>query len=346
MKKIKIAINGFGRIGRSFFRLAFDRSELEIVAINDLGNLNNLAYLLRYDSVYRKYNKKIEVRQNKDEQKLIVDGKEIIVVQQKDPSFLPWKDLNIDVAVESTGFFESFEASQAHLKAGAKRVVISAPAKDKDPKMKDLGRTILLGINEEKIKERPITSNGSCTTNAVAPAIKVMSENPGIKKAVLNSVHAFTATQKLVDGPDTKDWRRGRAAAHNISPSSTGAAISVAEAIPDVKGIFDGLATRVPVITGSMADITFISKRKTSVDEIKEIFKKASKEEKWQGILGVVEDPIVSSDIIGDLRAAIVDLSFIKVIDDDLVKILVWYDNELAYSNTLVEHVIRVGKHI
>jgi len=259
---------------------------------------------------------------------------------------LPWKKFNVDLVIESTGFFESFEAAQAHLKAGAKRVVISAPAKDKDPKMKDLGRTVLLGINEEQLKERPITSNGSCTTNAVAPVIAVMCQNPGIKKAVLNSIHAYTATQKLVDGPDAKDYRRGRAGAQNIAPSSTGAAISVAEVVKDIKDLFDGLATRVPVITGSMADITFISKRKTSVDEIRDIFKKASKEKRWQGILTVTEDAIVSSDIIGNLYAAIIDLSFIKVIDGDLVKVLSWYDNELAYSNTLVEHAIRAGKLI
>lgn len=346
MKKIRVAINGFGRIGRTFFRLAFDRPELEIVALNDLGDLSNLAYLLKYDSVYRKYDKKIDVKQNNNKKYLIIDGKEIIVLQQKDPAFLPWKNLDIDVVVESTGFFESFEAANAHIKAGAKRVVISAPAKDKTPEAKDLGRTVLLGINEEQLKERLITSNGSCTTNAVAPVVAIMVENPGVKKAILNTVHAFTATQRIVDGPDAKDWRRGRAGAHNIAPSSTGAAISVAETIPKIKGLFDGLATRVPVITGSLADITFISERKTSVDEIKEIFKKASKEKRWQGILDVTEEPIVSSDIIGNLHAAIVDLSFIKVIDGDLVKVLSWYDNELAYSKTLVEHVIKAGKLI
>lgn len=345
-KKIKIAINGFGRIGRTFFRLAFGRPELEVVAINDLGNLDNLAYLLKYDSVYRKYDKDIKIKKEGEGQNLVVDGKEISFIQQKDPSLLPWKKFDVDVLIESTGFFESFESSHAHIKAGAKRVVISAPAKDKTPEAKDLGRTVLLGINEEQLKERPITSNGSCTTNAVAPVVAVMCENPGVKKAVLNSVHAYTATQKLVDGPDAKDYRRGRAGAQNIAPSYTGAAISVAEVVKDVKGLFDGLATRVPIITGSMADITFISKRKTSVDEIKDIFKKASKEKRWEGILGVTEDAIVSSDIIGNLHAAIVDLSFVKVIDGDLVKVLSWYDNELAYSNTLVEHVIKAGQLI
>lgn len=346
MGKIKVAINGFGRIGRAFFKIAFNRPEIDIVAINDLGDIDNLVYLLKYDSVYRRYDKDVEIKKEGDNQKLVVEGKEIVFIQQKDPSLLPWKDLNIDVAVESTGFFASFEASQAHLKAGAKRVVISAPAKDKTPETKDLGRTVLMGINEEELKERPITSNGSCTTNAVAPTMAIICENLGVKKAILNSIHAYTATQRLVDGPSEKDWRRGRAAAQNIVPSSTGAAISVAEAISNIKGLFDGISSRVPVITVSLADITFISAKKTSVEEIRRIFKKASKEERWKGILGVVEDSVVSSDIIGDKRAAIVDLSFIKVVDGDLVKVLVWYDNEYGYTNTLVEHVIKSGSLI
>ncbi len=337
---MKIAINGFGRIGRTFFRLAFKRKEVEVIAINDLGDLANLAYLLKYDTVYRIYDKKIKI----DEEKklMIVEDKKIKFLQEKDPALLPWKDLNIDVVVESTGFFESFEKASAHIKAGAKKVVISAPAKDSE----GIGKTILLGINETEFKSCVISSNGSCTTNAVAPIAAIMSETVGVEKAFLNTIHAYTATQRIVDGPDSKDWRRGRAAAYNIVPSTTGAAISVARVIKDIEGVFDGIAMRVPTICGSIADFTFVAKKQTNVEEINNIFKKAAKEKRWKGILKVVEEPIVSADIIGDIHAAIVDLSFTKVIGGNLVKILSWYDNEWGYSNTLVEHVIKAGQNL
>jgi len=332
---MKIAINGFGRIGRLFFRQAFPQPNFEIVAINDLGDVKNLAYLLKYDTVYGRYSKSVEVKENK----LIVDGKEILFFQEKDPLKLPWKDLNIDLVVESTGVFESYEKAKIHLQAGAKRVVITAPAKDADG---DLGKTVLVGINEKEAQFVSITSNGSCTTNAASPVIKIMSENPGIKKAVLNTVHAYTATQNLVDGPTKgNDYRRGRAAL-NIVPSTTGAAIAVSRAIKELEGKFDGIALRVPVITGSIADITFLAARKTSVEEINEILKKASQEPRWQGILKVTEEQIVSSDIIGEPYGAIVDLNFTKVIDGDLVKILSWYDNEAGYVSTLIKHILSV----
>ncbi len=340
MRKIRVSINGFGRIGRTFFRLAFKRKEVEVIAINDLGDLANLAYLLKYDTVYRIYDKKIKI----DEEKklLIVEDKKIKFLQEKDPALLPWRDLNIDVVVESTGFFESFEKASAHIKAGAKKVVISAPAKDSE----GIGKTILLGINETEFKSCVISSNGSCTTNAVAPIAAIMSETVGVEKAFLNTIHAYTATQRIVDGPDSKDWRRGRAAAYNIVPSTTGAAISVARVIKDIEGAFDGIAMRVPTVCGSIADFTFVAKKQTNVEEINNIFKKAAKEKRWKGILKVVEEPIVSADIIGDIHAAIVDLSFTKVIGGNLVKILSWYDNEWGYSNTLVEHVIRAGQNL
>ncbi|MEK7192047.1 MAG: type I glyceraldehyde-3-phosphate dehydrogenase [Patescibacteria group bacterium] len=337
----KIAINGFGRIGRLFFRQAFGRKGLDIVAINDLGDIENLAYLLKYDSVYRTYDK--EVASDKENGLLIVDGKKIKVLQEKELAKLPWKDLKIDVAVESTGAFESFEKASVHVTAaGAKRVVISAPAKDADGVAG--GRTILLGVNEEDFKTCKVSSNGSCTTNATHPVVAVLSENPGIAKAFLATVHGYTATQNLVDGPTKgQDYRRGRAAAVNISPSFTGAAISVTRPLPELAGKFDGLAYRVPIATGSLADITFVTKRKTSAEEINKILTDAANSERWKGILEVTNDQIVSSDIIGMPQAALVDLQYTKVIDGDLVKVLSWYDNEWGYVTTLVEHVIKAA---
>ncbi len=347
---LKIAINGFGRIGRTFLRLAFSRPaspaggpEIEIVAINDLADLDNLAYLLKYDSVYRQWDKEIKI----EDKCLVIGGKKIKFFSEKDPAKLPWKDLNIDVAVESTGVFETYEKASAHITAGAKRVVITAPAKDPSTGSGQVaGKTILMGVNEDEFKTCKISSNGSCTTNAVHPVAQIMSENPGIKKAVLNTIHAYTATQKIVDGPDAKDWRRGRAAGVNMVPSTTGAAISVTEAIKSLKGFFDGIAIRVPLVTGSLADFTFVAKKPTSVEEINNIFREAAKLPRWKGILKAVDEQIVSSDIIADTHASIVDLSFTKVIDGDLVKILAWYDNEWGYSSILIEHVLKARTFI
>ncbi|MBI2591134.1 MAG: type I glyceraldehyde-3-phosphate dehydrogenase [Candidatus Brennerbacteria bacterium] len=344
MKNVKIAINGFGRIGRLFFRQAFSAQGgsasgggLDIVAVNDLGDIENLAYLLKYDTVYGRFAKEIKVKSDK----LIVDNKEVKFIQEKDPARLPWKDLGIDIAIESTGFFESYDKAKAHIGAGAKRVVITAPAKDPDGVE---GKTILIGVNEAEAKGIVLTSNGSCTTNAASPVIQIMSENPGIQKAILNTVHGYTATQNLVDGPTKgKDFRRGRAAAQNISPSTTGAAIAVTRVIKELEGKFDGVALRVPVATGSVADITFLAKRKTTEAEINDIFKQAAASPRWKGILAVTEDQIVSSDIIGEPYGAIVDLKFTKVVDGDLVKILSWYDNEAGYVSTLIKHVLNAA---
>jgi len=343
MKRARVGINGFGRIGRLFFRQAFGLSDFDIVAVNDLGNLENLAYLLEYDTIYGRYDKKVEVKGSG----LVVGGKAVRVIQGKDPSQLPWKELKVDIVVEATGLFESYEKAKAHLTAGAKRVVITAPAKDLDDNpAAGGGKTVLMGVNDGELKTTVLTSNGSCTTNAVSPVIQVMSENPGIQKAVLNTVHGYTATQNLVDGPvkDGKDFRRGRAAAQNITSSTTGAAIAVTRAIPELSGKFDGMAMRVPVATGSIADVTFLAKRKVTVDEINAIFKKAAAEPRWKGILKVVEDQIVSSDIVGEPYGAIVDLNFTKVIDGDLVKVLSWYDNEWGYVSTLIKHVERIAQ--
>lgn len=334
----RIAINGFGRIGRLLLRQLFDKKEVEIVAINDLGDIENLAYLLRHDTVYRTFEHGVSV----DGRYLVVDGKRILVLQEKDPAKLPWKDLAVDVVVECTGLFESFEKASVHvLAAGARHVVISAPAKD--PEATAGGHTILMGINDSLLKGSQVTSNGSCTTNATAPIMAVMNEEIGIVKAALSTVHAYTATQSLTDAP-TKghDFRRGRAAGMNIVPSTTGAAVSVTRAIPELAGRFDGIALRVPVITCSLDDITFVAKRKTTTEEVNAIFIKAAQSTRWKGIIGVSEDQPVSGDMIGVPFACVVDLEYTKVIDGDLVKILAWYDNEWGYVTTLVSHVLAV----
>jgi glyceraldehyde 3-phosphate dehydrogenase len=336
MAKARIAINGFGRIGRLFFKAAFENPNFEIVALNDLGDVENLAYLLKYDSVYGRYNK--EVKADLPNGKLIVDGHEIVFLQVKDPTQLPWKDLNVDIVVESTGLFDEYAKAKVHLAAGAKRVVITAPAKDEDGAD---GQTVLIGVNEDNMKTCAITSNGSCTTNSASPVIEILSENPGIVKAALSTVHAYTATQSLVDGPirGGHDYRKGRAAAQNTVPETTGAAISVTRAIPELKGKFDGLSFRVPNITGSISDITFIAKRPTTVEEIAKILEDAAALPRWQGILKVTRDQLVSSDIIDEPYGAIVPLDLIKVIDGDMVKVLSWYDNEAGYVSTLIKHV-------
>lgn len=341
LKKTRVAINGFGRIGRAFLKLALEKDELEVVAINDLGDLDNLAYLLKYDSAYGRANFDIKVQDDK----LIVANQEISFIQEKDPTNLPWNDLDIDIVVESTGFFEEYSKAAGHIGAGAKKVVISAPAKG-DPVDGIKCGMVLLGINDDNLKELQISSNASCTTNAVGAVIAIMKESVGVNKAVLNTIHAYTASQKIVDSPDTKDWRRGRAGANNAIPSTTGAALAVGKIITDIGDKFDGLAIRIPVISGSIADVTFVSSRPTSVEEINDIFEKATREERWKNILGITREKLVSTDIIGNTFPSIVDLSFTKVIDGDLVKILAWYDNEMGYTRTLVDHVILAGRYL
>ncbi len=336
MAKARVAINGFGRIGRLFFRQAFGSPNLEIVALNDLGDVENLAYLLKYDTVYGRYPR--DIKADMAGGKLTVDGAEVKFLQVKDPTQLPWKDLGIDIVVESTGLFDEYAKAKVHLAAGAKRVVITAPAKDADGPE---GQTVLLGVNEDNMKTCPITSNGSCTTNSASPVIQVLSENPGIVKAMLSTVHAYTATQSLVDGPirGGHDFRKGRAAAHNTVPETTGAAISVARAIAELRGKFDGVSFRVPNITGSISSITMLTKRPTSVDEINQILTDAAHSPRWQGILRVTRDQLVSSDIVGEPYGATVPLDLTKVVDGDLVNVLSWYDNEAGYVSTLVKHV-------
>lgn len=334
----KIAINGFGRIGRAFFKLAITKPELEIVAINDLGELTNLAYLLQFDSVYGRFNKKVEAGVDK----LVVDGKEYQFLQEKNATKLPWGRLGIDIVVESTGVFESFEKAGVHKTAGAKRVVLTAPAKDEDSID---ARTILMGVNGDELKTCTLSSNGSCTTNSASPLLQILAEKIGIKKAFLNTTHGYTATQNLIDGPvKGSDFRRGRAAGVNIVPSYTGAAIAVGRAVKAVENKFEGTSMRVPIATGSLSAITFISERPTTIEEINQILKTAASEPRWQGIFRVSDEQLVSSDIVGDPFAAIADLPLTKVVDGDLCAVYSWYDNEFGYTNSLVAHVLKVAE--
>ncbi|MFM7088969.1 MAG: type I glyceraldehyde-3-phosphate dehydrogenase [Candidatus Paceibacterota bacterium] len=335
--KVKVAINGFGRIGRAFLKIAWERPEIEIVAVNDLGTIESLAYLLQYDTVYRKWNHEV----THDATHIWIDGKQVKFVSEKDTTKLPWKDLEVDVVVESTGLFTAYEKAKFHLDQGAKKVVITAPSKG-DGSFP--GETILMSVNEDKFGTCDVTSNASCTTNAASPLIGILNDALGIEKAILNTVHGYTATQALVDGPSKKDLREGRAAAQNIVPSSTGAAIAVTKAYPSLEGLFDGISIRVPVPAGSIVDVTFISKKETTTEEVNAILKKASMDPRWSKVFAVTEEPWVSSDILGNPHASIADLPLTRVIGGNLVKVMAWYDNEMGYTYTLVDHVIKTGK--
>lgn len=336
MKPLRVAINGFGRIGRAFVRRSWGRG-VEIVAVNDLGSLESLAYLLKYDTVYKRAPFGVEAKDGS----LWLDGKEVKFLQEKDPAALPWKDLDIDVVIESTGFFTDYDKAKAHVDAGAKHVVITAPVKND---VEGLGATVLMGINEDKVKSCPITSNASCTTNSASPVISILDAAIGIEKAILSTTHAYTASQALVDGPSKKDLKEGRAAAQNIVPTSTGAAIAVTQVYESLKGKFDGISLRVPVPAGSIADITFIAKRPTTVEEVNEILATAAKDSRWDGIFSVTNDELVSSDIVGEPIASIADLGMTRVVDGNLVKVLAWYDNEMGYTESLVRHAIAAGQ--
>ena len=335
---LKIAINGFGRIGRSAFKVALDhhKDEVNIVGINDLTDAATLAHLLKYDTAYGVYDRKISSSGNN----IIVDSQKYEVFAERDPTALPWRELDVDVVIESTGFFTSREGSMGHIKAGSKRVVISAPAKGGD-----VG-TYLIGVNAEKDSgEEQIINNASCTTNCIAPVAAVMHAKFGVAKALMTTVHSYTADQNLQDGPH-KDLRRARAAAANIVPTTTGAAIATTEAIPELKGLFDGAAIRVPTLVGSISDFTFLLKKKVTVEEVNKAFKEASASPLYKGVLAVSEEPLVSNDIVGRTESSIVDLPLTQVVDGDLVKVFAWYDNEMGYSHRLVEQVIRAGKQI
>lgn len=333
--KLRVAINGFGRIGRAFVRQSWDNPDIELVAVNDLGSLENLAYLLAHDTVYRKAPFSVSTKEGK----LVIDGKDVVFLSEKEPSLLPWKDLAIDVVVESTGFFTDYEKANAHISAGARRVVISAPVKEESV----LGATVLMGLDESSMGTCAITSNASCTTNAASPVVAILDESIGIEKAVLSTTHAYTASQSIVDGPAKKDMKEGRAAAQNIVPTSTGAAIAVTKAYPQLSGKFDGISLRVPVPAGSIADITFIAKRPTTAEEVNNILRSAAKDARWAGIFSTTDEELVSSDIIGEEFASIADLGMTRVVDGNLVKVLAWYDNEAGYTHTLVRHVLSAG---
>ena len=331
---VKVAINGFGRIGRNAFKIAFDRSDVEIVAVNDLTDTKTLAYLLKHDSNYGTYERKVEW----DDENLIVAGKKIRVLAEKEPADLSWKEMGVDVVIESTGLFTDAEKAGAHLKAGAKKVVISAPAKGEGVK------TVVMGVNEDVVtKEDKIISNASCTTNCIAPVMKVLVENFGIEKAMMSTVHSYTASQKLQDAP-AKDLREARAAAENIVPTTTGASIAAAKALPEIEGKFAGLSVRVPTPVVSLADITALVKRDTTIEEINEVFKKAAKEAYYEGILDATEEELVSIDFKGNSHSCVVDLKLTDVIGGNMIKVIAWYDNEWGYSNRLVELTADFGK--
>ncbi len=338
-KPIRIAINGFGRIGRNAFKIALTKPELEVVAINDLGSLEVMAHLLRHDTAYGAYNKTVEYGDGW----LSVGGKKIAFLSIKEPSALPWKKLAVDVVLESTGRYTKDGAAKVHLTAGAKRVIVSAPTKGGDI------ATYLLGVNQEKNSGDGVISNASCTTNCVAPVTKVMLAEFGVKKAAMTTIHSYTAEQNLVDGPVPPmhpDLRRARAAAQNIVPTTSGAAISTAEVLPELKGKFDGYALRVPTLVVSYTDFTFLVEKKTTKEAVNTAFIKWAAKPGMKGILAVTTEPLVSSDFKGNPHSAIVDLPLTNVIDGDLVKIAAWYDNEWGYSNRYVEQAILVGQQL
>ena len=335
MAKTKVAINGFGRIGRNAFKIAFERDDIEIIAINDLTDNKTLAHLLKHDSSYGAYDHTVSF----DDENIIVNGKSIKVLAEKEPGALPWGELEVDVVIESTGFFVDPAKAQAHIDiAGAKKVIISAPAKGEG------ADTIVLGVNEDKIASSSnVISNASCTTNCITPIMAILESNIGIEKAMMTTVHSYTASQRLQDAP-AKDLREARAAAENIVPTTTGASIAAAKALPALEGIFGGLSIRVPTPVVSVSDFVVVAKRDTTIDEIKEIFKKAAKEPFYQGIVTVTEEDLVSSDFKGNSHSAIVDLNLTNVIGGNLVKVVAWYDNEWGYSNRLVELTADVGQ--
>jgi len=337
-QKTRVAINGFGRIGRAFFRMSYEHPDFEVVAINDLGNIENLAYLLEYDTAYGRTPYSVGIAEGA----LMVDNKKIVYTSEREPLQLPWKRENVDIVVESTGVFTSYEKAKVHLDAGAKRVVISAPVKDEEGGVP--GKTVLMGVNEADMSSCSITSNASCTTNATSPLVAILNEGIGIEKAILNTVHAYTASQALVDGPSKKDFREGRAAAQNIVPSSTGAAIATTLVHTSLKDKFDGISIRVPVPVGSIVDVTFIAKRDTTVEEVNEILTAATQSATWKDLFAVTQAPLVSSDIIGARFASIADLAFTRVVGGNLVKVLAWYDNETSYTHTLIGHVALLTK--
>lgn len=335
MSQVNIAINGFGRIGRNAFKIAFERSDVKVVAINDLTDTKTLAHLLKHDSSYGTYQHDV----GHDDTGIIVNGQHIAVLAEKDPAHLPWAQYAVDVVIESTGFFVDPALARAHIDGGgAKKVVISAPAKG------DGADTIVLGVNEDKIENSTdVISNASCTTNCITPVMAVLESHFGIEKALMTTIHSYTASQKLQDAP-AKDLREARAAAENIVPTTTGASIAAAKALPALQGVFGGLSVRVPTPVVSMSDFAVVLKRDVTIDDINNAFMEAAKLPFYQGILDVTEEELVSSDFKGNSHSAIVDLKLTNVVGGNLIKVVAWYDNEWGYSNRLVELVADAGR--
>lgn len=332
----KVAINGFGRIGRLVFRHTMDNDALDVVAVNDIAPLDNLLYLLRFDSVQRNPDEKIEAK----DQSFLFGEKEVVFTSEKDPSALPWKEMGVDLVIESTGFFTDRAGASRHLEAGAKRVVISAPAKDVD-------KTICMGVNEEQLDPEKdiLVSNASCTTNCLAPVAKVLDEHFGIESGLLTTIHAYTSSQKIVDSP-SKKWRRGRAAAVSLVPTTTGAAIATTKVLPQLEGKMDGMAIRVPIPVGSIIDFVVQTKKSVTVERVNQAFKNAAASEKMKGILGVTEEELVSADIVGSTYSSLVDLNSTMVIGDHAVKVLSWYDNEWGYGLRCVDLAAYIAQNI
>lgn len=336
---IKVGINGFGRIGRTLFRYAYGKGEVEVVAINDLTDAKALAYLLQYDTTYGKAPFEVHA----DNGQLIVDGRAIKVTTEKEPAKIPWAEMGVDVVVESTGFFDSFEKAKAHLTGGAKHVVLTAPAKDADTNGE--GATVLVGINEDRLATCAVSSNASCTTNAGSPLMAILDEALGIEHALLTTTHAYTASQSLVDGlTKGHNFREYRAGAMNLVPTSTGAAIAVTKVLTQLDKKFDGVSIRAPIVSGSMVDVTFVAKRATSAEEVNAILRKAAADHRWEGIFTATDEQLVSSDIVGMPYGSIADLGLTRVVGGTLVKVCAWYDNEMGYVSTLHRHVVRSAK--
>ncbi len=331
----KVGINGLGRIGRATLKIILDTPQLDLVAINDIVPADNLAYLLKYDTVYGRFDKTVTV----EDGDLVIDGKHYKMLNEKDPADLPWDELGVEIVLECSGMFTRREEMAKHLEAGAKRVLLSAPSKSQDV------TTIVHGVNTEAGEGAQLVSCASCTTNAITPVVEVMKRRVGVKKAIMTTVHAYTSSQEIVDAP-SKSVRRGRAGAANFVPTSTGAAIATTKTLPELEGLFDGVAVRGPVPCGSIADIIFITERETSVDEVNNIFCEEAETDRYRGILEVTDDPWVSSDIIGDPRASVVDLEMTQVVDGDLVKVMSWYDNEWGYAAQLVRQTVEVAEEL
>ena len=327
----RIAVNGMGRIGRALVKMVLDEPSLELVAMNDLVSAENIAYLLRFDTVYGRYDRPVE----HGEKELVIDGTSYPFLSEKDPTKLPWKDMNIDIVFESTGVFTKREDLEKHIQAGARHALLSAPSKSEDV------TTIVHGVNTPEGKPQ-IMSCASCTTNCITPVVEVMGRRVGFKKAIMTTIHAYTASQAIVDGPHKK-MRRGRAGAANFVPTSTGAAIAATKALPQFEGLFDGVAVRAPIPVGSIADLVFLTDRKTSADEVNDIFREEAATDRYRGILGASDDELVSADIIRDDRASIVDLGMTRVVDGDLVKLMAWYDNEWGYARQMIREAVRIA---